>query len=247
MRAVNLLPRDDARRRGDLAPSRVGPDLPRALAGAAERRVAQSAFGQRAGLVGRRHHHGDGAGDELVGPRDRLRPAGVHVLPRRGGAIPEPARARSGSQGHPAPVQRRLDDSGTPDRPVPDRRQRVVRGVGPVKRKLDQRAQLALIGGGFVVALLLGYFLLISPQRSSIADLQKQIDSTEASIVAAHAETAKAKHAPKIRVADLFRLTKAMPDRIDQADMVLELNHTAEQAGINFDSIKPALPVAETG
>src|SRR5205085_12285877 len=145
-----------------------------------------------------------------------------------------------GSQGHPALVQRRFIDSRAPDRPVPDRRQRLVRGDGPVKKKLSQRAQFALVGVGFVLALALGYLLLISPQRSSVAGLQKQIDSTEASIVAAHAETAKAKHAPKIRVADLFRLTKAMPDRVDQADMVLELNQTAEQAGISFDSIKPS-------
>jgi hypothetical protein len=99
------------------------------------------------------------------------------------------------------------------------------------KKQLSQPAQLAIVGAGFVVLLLIGYFLLISPQRSSVASPQ---NST-------------AKHAPKVRVADLFRLTKAMPDRVDQADMVLELSQTAQQAGITFDSIKPGLPVAESG
>jgi cell division septation protein DedD len=116
-----------------------------------------------------------------------------------------------------------------------------------MKKGLSQNAQFALVGVGFLLALLLGYFLLISPQRSSIGDLQKQIASTENAIVAARAETAKAKHAPKIQVADLFRLTKAMPDRVDQADMVLELSQTAEQSGISFDSIKPGVPVVESG
>jgi len=116
-----------------------------------------------------------------------------------------------------------------------------------VKKKLTQRVQLALVGTGFALALLLGYLLLISPQRSSTANLQKQIESTQASIIAARAENSKAKHAPKIRTAELFRLTKAMPDRVDQADMVLELSQTAQQAGIRFDSIKPGIPVVESG
>jgi hypothetical protein len=116
-----------------------------------------------------------------------------------------------------------------------------------VKKKLTQRVQFILVGTGFFLALLLGYFLLISPQRSSITDTQKQIESTQASIIAARAENSKAKHAPKIRTADLFRLTKAMPDRVDQADMVLELSQTATQAGIGFDSIKPGIPVAQSG
>jgi hypothetical protein len=116
-----------------------------------------------------------------------------------------------------------------------------------MKKKLPQRVQLALVGVGFVFALLIGYFLVISPQRSSVASLQKDIDNTEASIVAARAELSRARHAPKIRIADLFRLTKAMPDQVDQADMVLELNQAAQEAGIAFDSIKPGAAVAQSG
>lgn len=116
-----------------------------------------------------------------------------------------------------------------------------------MKKPLPQRAQFALLGVGFLMALLVGYFLLIGPQRSSIASLQKQVDKTESDIIAAHAAIAKAKHAPKIHVADLFRLTKAMPDEADQADMVLELSQTAAESGISFDSIKPAAPVPESG
>ena len=38
----------------------------------------------------------------------------------------------------------------------------------------------------------------------------------------------QAKKAAQIRVADLFRLTKAMPDQTDMPDIVLELNKVAD-------------------
>jgi hypothetical protein len=50
---------------------------------------------------------------------------------------------------------------------------------------------------------------------------------------------AKAKNAQKVRVADLFRLTKAMPDQPDEAGIVLELTNVARQSGIDFQSIAP--------
>jgi type IV pilus assembly protein PilO len=45
--------------------------------------------------------------------------------------------------------------------------------------------------------------------------------------------------APKIEVADVYRLAKAMPDRLDMPDMVLELSQLARDTGIRFDSISP--------
>ena len=42
-----------------------------------------------------------------------------------------------------------------------------------------------------------------------------------------------------MNVADLFRLTKAMPDQPDEAGIVLELTNVARQSGIDFQSIAP--------
>ena len=45
--------------------------------------------------------------------------------------------------------------------------------------------------------------------------------------------------APKIEVADVYRLAKAMPDRTDMPDLLLELSQLARDTGIRFDSISP--------
>jgi hypothetical protein len=100
---------------------------------------------------------------------------------------------------------------------------------------------------GLLVYALAGYFLLISPQRSKAADLQKQTDATQQQIVQYRTLAAQAKATPPIRVAELYRLTKAMPDQVDMAGVVLELSRVARESGIEFDSITPQGPAVQTG
>jgi Pilus assembly protein, PilO len=92
-----------------------------------------------------------------------------------------------------------------------------------------------------VVALLLvavaGYFVVVSPQRGKASSLSKQIDDTQKQIDDARALVAKAKTAQKVKVADIFKLTKAMPDAPDEAGLLLDLNAIAEGSGIKFDSL----------
>jgi hypothetical protein len=109
-----------------------------------------------------------------------------------------------------------------------------------VKRRLPQPVLIALIVLGFVLAGLGGWFLLVSPQRSKAADLDHQIVDTNSAITAARALTLQAKKGAQIRVADLYRLTKAMPDQVDMAGIILELNQVAEDSGITFEQITPS-------
>jgi hypothetical protein len=109
-----------------------------------------------------------------------------------------------------------------------------------VKRRLPQPVLIALIVLGFVLAGLGGWFLLVSPQRSKAADLDHQIADTNSAITAARALTLQAKKGAQIRVADLYRLTKAMPDQVDMAGIILELNQVAEDSGITFEQITPS-------
>jgi hypothetical protein len=109
-----------------------------------------------------------------------------------------------------------------------------------VKRKLPQSAVIGIVAFGLLVFALGGWFLLITPQRSKAGDLDKQITDTQQAIDSARALTLQVKQGAKIRVADLFRLTKAMPDQTDMAGIVLELNQLAEESGITFDQIMPA-------
>lgn len=109
-----------------------------------------------------------------------------------------------------------------------------------MKRRTSQPVVIALIVVGFVVAGLGGWFVLIGPQRSKATELDTQIADTNNAISAAHALTLEAKKGALIRVADLFRLTKAMPDQTDMPGILLQLNQVAEDSGISFEQITPA-------
>ena len=107
------------------------------------------------------------------------------------------------------------------------------------KTKLPQSGQIAIAVAALLLIALIGYFALVKPQKSKAASLSTQIAEQDTQIVEARALLAKAKNAQKVRVADLFRLTKAMPDQPDEAGIVLELTNVARQSGINFESIAP--------
>ena len=109
-----------------------------------------------------------------------------------------------------------------------------------MKPRFPQPALIALIAVGFVLAALGGWFLLINPQRSHASDIETQIADTNDAIAAARALTLEAKKGAKIRVADLYRLTKAMPDQVDMPGILLELNQVAEDSGITFEQITPS-------
>ncbi len=107
-------------------------------------------------------------------------------------------------------------------------------------RNLSQPVVIVLIVVGFLFAAAGGYFMLIRPQHAEAADLDRQISDTNSAIDAARTLTLEAKKGAQIRVADLYRLTKAMPDQVDMAGVLLELNQVAEDSGITFEQITPS-------
>jgi len=111
---------------------------------------------------------------------------------------------------------------------------------------LLKRAKLlppgALIGimvGAVLVFGLAGWFLLVRPQGAKLKDLKSQTADVQSRIGAHHQQVAAGRAAPKIEVADVYRLAKAMPDRTDMPDLLLELSQLARDTGIRFDSISP--------
>ena len=109
-----------------------------------------------------------------------------------------------------------------------------------MKTKLSQPVVIALIVVGFIIFAGGGYFTLIRPQHAKASELDQQIADTNSAIDAARALTLEAKKGAQIRVADLYRLTKAMPDQVDMAGILLQLNQVAEDSGITFDLINPS-------
>jgi Tfp pilus assembly protein PilO len=104
---------------------------------------------------------------------------------------------------------------------------------------LPKPAAMAIVIGALLVVTLLGYFVLISPQRSKSADLAQEGQAIEAQIQALRIANAQVRNVEPIRVADLFRVSKAMPNTDDMPSVLLELNRIARETGIRFESITP--------
>jgi Tfp pilus assembly protein PilO len=106
-------------------------------------------------------------------------------------------------------------------------------------KNLPKPAAIAIVVVVLLLVTAVGYFLLISPQRSKSAELAQEAQSVETQIQARRIDNAQARNIEPIRVADLFRVTKAMPPTDDMPGMILELNRIARQTGIRFESITP--------
>jgi Tfp pilus assembly protein PilO len=119
--------------------------------------------------------------------------------------------------------------------------------VKSTKQRLPLSAAIALVVVAALVAAVAGWFLLVSPKRVEVKRLQGEIDSTQAQVAAYHTASLQAKGRQPIKVADLFRLAKAMPDRADMSGVLLQLNQIAADTGITFQSIAPQTSVSISG
>ena len=116
-----------------------------------------------------------------------------------------------------------------------------------MKRKPSQKAFASVLGALLVLAAVASYFLLISPQRSKAAELEKEAAATRAEVTRLRQLTQQVQNTEPIRVADLFRMTKAMPSEVGMPGIILQLNRIARETGIRFDSITPQAPAEANG
>jgi type IV pilus assembly protein PilO len=114
------------------------------------------------------------------------------------------------------------------------------------RKPLPPAALIGVIVGATLVVALAGWFLLVRPQGAKVKDLKRQATDVQQKIQAYHQQVAAARSAPKIEVADVYRLAKAMPTKTDMPDLLLELSQLARDTGIRFDSISPQ-PSAAVG
>jgi Tfp pilus assembly protein PilO len=109
---------------------------------------------------------------------------------------------------------------------------------------LDLKMQFGLVALGLVVLAAAGYSLAVSPQNAETAKLQTQVTAQRGLILERKASLRADLHPASIKVADLFRLARAMPDREDMPGMLLTLNQVARSSGVKFDLVAPAGTVA---
>jgi len=113
-------------------------------------------------------------------------------------------------------------------------------------KALPQNALIGIIVGGVLLFGLFVWFLFVHPQGGKLTSLKQESASVQEKIDAYHQQVVAARSTPKIEVADVYRLAKAMPNKTDMPDLVLELSQLARDTGIRFDSISPQ-PVAPVG
>lgn len=114
-------------------------------------------------------------------------------------------------------------------------------------KSIPKPAGIAIVVVALLVVTAAGYFLLISPQRARSAELTKEAEAVQAEILARRVATQQATQVEPIRVADLFRVSKAMPSTDDMPGVLLELNRIARETGIRFESITPQEPADAGG
>jgi Tfp pilus assembly protein PilO len=112
---------------------------------------------------------------------------------------------------------------------------------------------IALIVGGDLLLLLLGWFLLVSPQRAtaksnarSAESAQVQIEQLQTAANTPLTPVTQPKQ-PEIRTAYLYKLSKAMPLTTDMPNLLLELNQVVQAAGVQLSSISPTPTDPTTG
>jgi len=103
---------------------------------------------------------------------------------------------------------------------------------------LSTRAQVALVAGGLLLVAVIVYFALISPKRSTAAQLKQQTAAVQEQIDQ-NRSTAFKQALPAVRAAGVFRVSKAMPSELETPNVILQLNQLAVDSGLTFDQITP--------
>jgi Tfp pilus assembly protein PilO len=103
---------------------------------------------------------------------------------------------------------------------------------------LPKAAQFVLVASLLLVVSLMGYFTLISPKKSTAADLKQQTAVVQGQINH-NRSSAFTQALPAVRSASVFSVTQAMPNKLDTPDVILTLSGLAQESGISFDSITP--------
>ena len=104
-----------------------------------------------------------------------------------------------------------------------------------------------VIGLAIVIVAAIAFMVVIRPKRAEAGRLDEQIAEMQMKVSAAQLASRPQQQASAINVADVFEVTKAMPDTDDMPGIILDLNSVAEATGIKFVSIQPSAATPKTG
>jgi Tfp pilus assembly protein PilO len=104
-----------------------------------------------------------------------------------------------------------------------------------------------VIGVAILILAGVAYMVVIRPKRAEAGRLDEQIAEMQMKVTAAQLASRPQQQATAIKVADVFEVSKAMPDTDDMPGIILDLNSVAEATGIKFLSIQPSAATPKTG
>jgi hypothetical protein len=112
--------------------------------------------------------------------------------------------------------------------------------------KLSKSGAITAIVVGDLILLMLGWFMLVGPERARARSTARAADATQVQVEQARlpvktTPTVQPKQ-PEIRTAYLYKLSKAMPMTTDMPNLLLELNEVVRESGAQLTSISPTLP-----
>ena len=109
-----------------------------------------------------------------------------------------------------------------------------------MKPTLTKNTRIVLLVVGLLLYAGLGYFVLVKPQGAKAADARAELAQLQIEITTKRLQSRKVAVVEPIEIADVFRLTKAIPDHTDMPGVLLELTAVARDSGIAFESITPS-------
>jgi hypothetical protein len=106
----------------------------------------------------------------------------------------------------------------------------------------------AIVGAAVILLLIVvGWFVLVSPQRSKASKLGSQISDAQTQLTLALAEARTLRREQHSRASELAALTRALPRGIEMSSILRQLSAVAAATGVRVDSITPSAAQAGAG
>lgn len=93
--------------------------------------------------------------------------------------------------------------------------------------------------------LLLMYFLLINPQRAKVSEVSDQINEVESNIMQEQNKLAQLRQYekdPQQFTRQIDALRERVPENVELADIIQQIDYAAEEAGLDFNRFTPTMP-----
>ncbi len=98
-----------------------------------------------------------------------------------------------------------------------------------------------------VIVLVLGLFLIVFPQKNKVGEVEDRISEVETAIQTEQNRLAQLKQLekdPEQFTRQIEVLKQRIPENVGLADVIEQIDHAAEEAGLDFFSFTPSIPVA---